>query len=364
MVSQRPDVDRYLQELAKGLSPLPPAEREDILREWSGHIEDLVTSGESPETVLARLGKPAEVAAAMVEERLITVDRRRSPREITQIVLRAAVGPFIGGVLGFLALMASNQVFLYAHWVRERHVPPSTLAWLGLTMLPALLEIALPTALLFVGLLGIPSLARTLSVPLFRRLLPPVAKAILAAGLGLSGLCFVFQDHVVAAANRETVRLQSQILDPTVERPPFSPQEMSLAEARQAFEDWRQRQLHATDRPNPFGWADHDRTWRYDISLKVALPLMCLALAALGTALGFVLAGRQPMRAPLRTGLGIVATFGTYVTLVLSRTLAINGVMRPELAAWSPVIVLLAVTGLIAGVGLLRQPREGSHAEA
>jgi lipopolysaccharide export LptBFGC system permease protein LptF len=364
MVSQRPEVDRYLQQLARGLSPLPAAEREDIVREWSGHIDDLLASGESAETVLTRLGEPAAVAAAMVEERLVTVDQRRSPTEISQIVLRAAVGPFLGGALAFLAIIAANQVVLYARWAQQHQVPVADLAWLGLTLLPANLEIAMPTALLFVGLLGIPSLARTLSAPLFRRLLPQVSKAILAAGLGVSALCFVLQDTIVVAANRETVRLTYQLIAPKTPRPDLSPQEMSLSQARQTFADWRQQQLTGNVRPNPFGWAAQTKKWRYEIAVKMALPLMSFAMAALGVAMGFVLAGRKPMGAPFRTGLGVITIFGTYVMLFAGRSLALNSAMHPELAAWLPFIVTLAVSGLIAWAGLMRRPQGVSRAQA
>ncbi len=70
MTDQKQKLDAYLKQLEFALSPLPVAERSDILLELHTHIsESLTKSGRTLEDILASLGSPASVAQGYLEQR-------------------------------------------------------------------------------------------------------------------------------------------------------------------------------------------------------------------------------------------------------------------------------------------------------
>lgn len=81
-------VNQYLAALRSNLETMPPAEREEILREITAHIHDSAEeTGSSIETVLGRLGSPQAVAA---EYRTDTLMRKAATSFSPLLLLRAA----------------------------------------------------------------------------------------------------------------------------------------------------------------------------------------------------------------------------------------------------------------------------------
>lgn len=67
-------IDRYLDDLARMLTTLPPADRADALGSVREHVDDALADLGRPATpedvtaILARLGSPATVAAALLDD--------------------------------------------------------------------------------------------------------------------------------------------------------------------------------------------------------------------------------------------------------------------------------------------------------
>ena len=102
----------YLDRIAR-LQRLPAAERADVLRELSSHLEDGLASGESPATLMERMGTPESVAEALLSERLVSVERQGSPLRLVGIVVQATALPLvmlliIFAVLNLIAWRASS----------------------------------------------------------------------------------------------------------------------------------------------------------------------------------------------------------------------------------------------------------------
>ena len=57
-------LNEYLEKIEKCLKPLPVAERVDIVKEIQSEMSDLQSGGKTPEEIVARLGKPKELARA------------------------------------------------------------------------------------------------------------------------------------------------------------------------------------------------------------------------------------------------------------------------------------------------------------
>ena len=93
-------IESYLSLLRASLAPMSLAEREEILREIGAHIRDSAEeSGASVESVLARLGPPAELAAEYRDGLLI---RRASHSVSPVLLLRATLRLATKGVFGML----------------------------------------------------------------------------------------------------------------------------------------------------------------------------------------------------------------------------------------------------------------------
>ncbi len=92
----------YLTDLRAQLAPITLAEREEILREIAAHIRDSVETGTPIETVLARLGTPAQLAAEYRDGQLIrAASRSLSPVKLLRATLRLATK----GVTGILVCL-------------------------------------------------------------------------------------------------------------------------------------------------------------------------------------------------------------------------------------------------------------------
>jgi uncharacterized membrane protein len=102
----------YLADLRSQLAPIAPAEREEILREITAHIRDSAEMGTPIDTVLARLGTPAELAAEYRDSQLI---RAASSSFSPVLLLRATLRLATKGATGILVFFAA--VFGYAFGV-------------------------------------------------------------------------------------------------------------------------------------------------------------------------------------------------------------------------------------------------------
>lgn len=66
-------LEAYLEKVEKCLKPLPSSERVDIVKEIKSEMLELQAEGKTAEEVVARLGKPGELAKAYLSD-LITKD--------------------------------------------------------------------------------------------------------------------------------------------------------------------------------------------------------------------------------------------------------------------------------------------------
>ena len=103
--------EAYLADLRTHLAPITLSEREDILREITAHIRDSAEAGTPLDTILARLGTPAQLAAEYRDGQLISAaSRSLSPILLLRATLRVATkgltgiivffGAFIGYIVG------------------------------------------------------------------------------------------------------------------------------------------------------------------------------------------------------------------------------------------------------------------------
>ena len=97
--------EAYLADLRAHLRHIPPAEREEILHEIAAHIRDSVETGTPINTVIARLGPPAQLAAEYSDGQLIrAASRSLSPVKLLRATLRVATK----GVTGILVFLRRN----------------------------------------------------------------------------------------------------------------------------------------------------------------------------------------------------------------------------------------------------------------
>jgi uncharacterized membrane protein len=99
-------IEAYLSALRTQLAPITLAEREEILREIAAHIRDSVEAGTPIETVLARLGTPAELAAEYRDGQLIrAASRSFSPIKLLRGTFRLTTRGVIGIIVFLCALI-------------------------------------------------------------------------------------------------------------------------------------------------------------------------------------------------------------------------------------------------------------------
>lgn len=326
------ELDAYLARMARELRLLPASERKDLLRELAGNLQDSLAN-EDVAAALARLGPAERFAAALMSERQIAVDRRRTAGEVLRIIVRAASIPFVWGILAFSLMMLFNTWYLYLELARSWSLP--VVARLLVLNLPAVLVIGLGVAAMFAGLTGLPSLARGLSRPLFKRVLPASVVGILAAGALLSVANFYLSDRVVTSANRAVVDLvRAQLHEPPFTEAERSPQEMTLDTIQVQASNAKTR--------------DARRTLQLAYQFRYALAALTFGTTALGCALGALLAGRVKRPVMVGAPLGVAAIFLLYTAMSIGRGAV--AALGPQLAAWLPVYLSL---GLAALLGLL-----------
>jgi uncharacterized membrane protein len=109
-------IETYLAALRAQLAPITLTEREEILREIAAHIRDSVEAGTPIETVLARLGTPAELAAEYRDGQLIrAASRSVSPIKLLRATLRLAAESLVGMLVclfGFIGYVTGISLLL------------------------------------------------------------------------------------------------------------------------------------------------------------------------------------------------------------------------------------------------------------
>jgi HAAS domain-containing protein len=122
-------VDSYLLELKRAAEPLPESRRTELIDDVTAHIAEArargTESGPEIREILARLGKPAEIAQSATDG-LVLVDRYRPRvrgREVVTLLLLLFGGfVFLGWLAGAYLLWTSDR------WqVREKLL--GTLVW-------------------------------------------------------------------------------------------------------------------------------------------------------------------------------------------------------------------------------------------
>jgi hypothetical protein len=108
MATTHPEVEEYLQRLARAARVLPEREAAELIAEIREHIVAAVPAGASPGEVrgaLDALGAPDDIVAAA---RPTHVPRRRGIREVAALVLLVSgLPPILGWLVGVVLLVAS-----------------------------------------------------------------------------------------------------------------------------------------------------------------------------------------------------------------------------------------------------------------
>jgi Protein of unknown function (DUF1700) len=101
-----PQIDTYLAALRTQLGPMTLNEREEIIREISAHIRDSAEqTGAVVDSILARLGSPADLAAQYRDGLLIrSASRSISPVKLMRGALRLATKGVFGVIVFFVGL--------------------------------------------------------------------------------------------------------------------------------------------------------------------------------------------------------------------------------------------------------------------
>jgi hypothetical protein len=131
-------IDSYLAALRAQLGPITLNEREEIIREISAHIRDSAEqTGAGVDTILGRLGSPADLAAQYRDGLLIrSASHSISPIKLMRGALRLATKGVFGiivffvGVIGYavgggFALSGMLKPILPANtglWIRDGHI--------------------------------------------------------------------------------------------------------------------------------------------------------------------------------------------------------------------------------------------------
>jgi uncharacterized membrane protein len=123
----------YLADLRAQLAPITLSDREEILREIAAHIRDSIEANTPVETVLARLGTPAQLAAEYRDGQLIrAASRSLSPVLLLRATLRIAAKGLTGLLVFFAAIFGySVGVALFLSGIFKAIFPASTGVWIA-----------------------------------------------------------------------------------------------------------------------------------------------------------------------------------------------------------------------------------------
>jgi uncharacterized membrane protein len=124
--------EAYLADLRLHLAPITLSDREEILREIAAHIRDSAETGTPIDTVLARLGTPAQLAAEYRDGQLIrAASRSLSPILLLQATLHVATRGLTGILVFFLGIFGyAFGVGLFLTGILKAIFPAYTGVWI------------------------------------------------------------------------------------------------------------------------------------------------------------------------------------------------------------------------------------------
>ncbi|MBV8085728.1 MAG: LptF/LptG family permease [Chloroflexi bacterium] len=129
---------------------------------------------------------------------------------LDRYLLSGMVPPFLMGVSGFLVIMLSNTLYIYAEMIIKKNVPFDVVIRLLGYNLPAILVVTFPVAYLFATLLVLGRMGKDSEITAMRacgislgRIMAPIMAGATLVSLGN----YYMNETVVPAANRATVNL-------------------------------------------------------------------------------------------------------------------------------------------------------------
>lgn len=123
----------WLRRLKWALSAMPPSDRDDILAETAGHIDEAMAEGRAPADVLAAFGPPDAYARRFLDEMELTValGSQRSG-DLFGAITRRVHRSLIAAVAGVVTLVLATAVlFAVTLAIMEIQDPVHTGLWLG-----------------------------------------------------------------------------------------------------------------------------------------------------------------------------------------------------------------------------------------
>jgi len=108
------DIEAWLSRLGEALLPLPESEREDIVGEARGHLEERLDAGLTSVSALAGFGRAEAYARAFLDDYALTqaLDSRRSLAMAR--VLFDLAGRSLGATLGLIGFVVFSATMLAA----------------------------------------------------------------------------------------------------------------------------------------------------------------------------------------------------------------------------------------------------------
>lgn len=255
------------------------------------------------------------------------------PPETRELVRRLATS-FAVSLALLTTLLLLNFAIGRVPPMLERGASPMAIREMLLLAVPFTTALTLPMATLIAVLWQFtrPGATEILAATRMRaggvgRLVTPV----LLASLVVSAAALALNAEVVPRAN---ARLQTVLAGNPV---PTSDRSMTIGELREAADTVREGS-------SPAGIA---RAAAYEVELhkKLALPLACLVLAAVGLAIAFRLPRRGRMLALVATAAVFI---GYYLMLVAGETLADRMLVSPAVGMWSANALMLVLALLLA----------------
>jgi uncharacterized membrane protein len=101
---------QFLESLRRHLSPLPPSDVDEIIRDQEEYIREAVSSGRAEEQVVDSLGDPKAFAAGLTAEMNAEMKIEQAAEQQN---LKSQVRSTFGAVLAVLALAPFNLIFVF-----------------------------------------------------------------------------------------------------------------------------------------------------------------------------------------------------------------------------------------------------------
>ena len=314
--------NEYLSKLKTSLDKLPKEQREDILKEIDGYIDDSISSSSSLEDaqkVLKNLGEPHEYARKMVEQNYGQILNKGTFKDNLKIFWNEIWIPLlISGLIG-IGILAFNTVLIYDSFLKQSKF--LELFSIILLNIPAILIPIIPIAVSISVAIGF---AKFLNIQENPKILKSykIWMNILFIGIASTLFSYAVNDLIVPSANYKTVEMYKEIMKADhpnqVYSNRLSPQEMP---------SWQLIQEIKNMKP------DTQDTILAIKSLhtKFSMPAMCFVCAFFGAFIGILIS----------TGLFNKMTlyiFGGLTPSVIFTSYYYSS--DTVLSSWMPVIIL------------------------